>query len=87
MFLYKGNSKIDKNNYRLILVFFVFFKIFERYLYNFFYVFFNVNDFLYQLQFVFRKYYLMEIVLINMFDCMFFNFDDNCINGLILVDF
>lgn len=85
--LHKGNSKTDKNNYRPISVLPVLSKIFERHLHNSLYAFLNVNDLLYQLQSAFRKYHSTETALINMFDRMLFNLDDNRINGLILVDF
>lgn len=85
--LHKGNSKTDKNNYRPISVLPVLSKIFERHLHNSLYAFLNDNDLLYQLQSAFRKHYSTETALINIFDRMLFNLDDNRINGLVLADF
>ena len=87
---HKGNSKADKNNYRLISVLPVLSKIFERHLHNSLYVFLRDNDLLYQLQSAFRKHYSMVTAVLlqrNILDHMLFNLDDNRINSLVLAYF
>ena len=84
--LHKTVEKSDKNNYRPMSVFPILSKVFERHIYDSTYSFFNDNV-LYQFQSGFRCHHSTETALINIYDRLINNLDNNSINGIIFADF
>jgi hypothetical protein len=85
--LHKTGEKSDKNNYRPISVLPILSKVFERHIYDSTYSFFNDNNVLYQFQSGVRRHHSTETALINNYDRLINNLDNNSINGIIFADF
>ena len=85
--LHKTGEKSDKNNYRPISVLPILSKVLERHIHNSIYLFLKDNNILYQFQSGFRCYHSTETALINIYDRLIYNVDNNCINGVIFADF
>ena len=77
--LHKTGEKSDKNNYRPISVLPILSKVFEHHIYNSIYSFLEDNNILYQFQSGFRRHHSAETALINMYDRLINNLDNNCI--------
>ena len=86
--IYKGKgSKSDMNNYRPILLLPLLSKIFERHIHTAMYNHLNGNNLLYNLQSGFCKTYSTETALIRLIDQLFWNLDNDEINGLVFIDY
>jgi hypothetical protein len=85
--LHKTGEKSDKNNYRPISVLPILSKVFEGHIYDSTYSFFNDNNVLYQFQSGFRRHHSTETTLINIYDRLINNINNNSINGIIFADF
>lgn len=85
--LFKQGVVSDFFNYCLIFVLLVVLKVIECYMYNFLYVFFMDNNLLYYRQFGFCGMYSIEIFLIKLVDEFLFGLDNNCVCGMVLVDY
>ncbi len=86
--IYKGKgSKSNMSNYQPIAVLPLLSKIFERHIHTSLYNHLKDNNLLYNLQSGFRKTYSTEAALIRLIDQLFWNLDNDQINGLVFIDY
>ena len=86
--IYKGKGcKSKASNYRPISVLSVLSKVFERHIASSLRAHLKENALLYGLQSGFRKSFSTETALIRLLDQLLFNLDENCVSGLVLVDY
>lgn len=85
---YKGQgSRDDKNNYHPISVLPLLSKIFEKHIHQALYNYVRNNDFLYNLQFGFRRSHSTETALIRLIDQLLSDMDKDPVSGLVFVDY
>jgi len=85
--LFKGGASEDLNNYRPISVLPVLSKVIERHVHDSLSRYLSENNLIYSKQSGFRKLHSTETALIRIIDELLFNLDNNCVSGMILIDY
>ena len=85
--LFKGGDSEDLNNYRPISVLPVLSKVIERHVHDSLSRYLCENNLIYSKQSGFRKLHSTETALIRIIDELLFNLDNNCVSGMILIDY
>ena len=85
--IFKSGDPTDVTNYRPISVLPSLSKIAERHVHNAVYSFLCENDLIYIRQSGFRSKHSTETALIKIIDDLIFNLDNNCVSGMVLVDY
>ena len=85
--LFKGGDSEDLNNYRPISVLPVLSKVIERHVHDSLSSYLCENNLIYSKQSGFRKLHSTETALIGIIDELLFNFDNDRVSGMILIDY
>ena len=85
--IFKSGDPADVTNYRPISVLPILSKIAERHVYNALYSFLSENDLIYTRQSGFRLRHSTETALIKVIDDLLFNLDNDCVSGMVLIDY
>ena len=85
--IFKNCDQTEITNYRPISVLPILSKIAERHVNNAQYCFLCENDLIYPRQSGFRVKHSTETAPINIIDDLLFNLDNNCVSGMVLVDY
>ena len=85
--IFKSGDPADVTNYRPISVLPILSKIAERHVHNALYSFLSENDLIYTRQSGFRPRHITETALIRVIDDLLFNLDNDCVSGMVLIDY
>ena len=85
--IFKSGDPADVTNYRPISVLPILSKIAERHVYDALYSFLSENDLIYTRQSGFRPRHSTETALIKVIDDLLFNLDNDCVSGMVLIDY
>ena len=85
--IFKNGNQTEVTNYRPISVLPILSKIAERHVNNALYWFLCDKDLIYPRQSGFRTKHSTETALINIIDDLLFNLDNNCVSGMVMVDY
>ena len=83
--IYKRGDPANVTNYRPISV--LLSKIGERHVHNALYSFLSENNLIYTRQSGFRPRHSTETALIKIIDDLLFNLDNDCVSGMVLIDY
>ena len=85
--IFKSGDPGDVTNYRPISVLPILSKIAERHVHNALYSFLSENDLIYTRQSGFRPRHSTETALIKVIDDLLLNLDNDCVSGMVLIDY
>ena len=85
--IFKSGDPADVTNYRPISVLPILSKIAERHVHNALYRFLSENDLIYTRQSGFRPRHSTETALIKVIDDLLLNLDNDCVSGMVLIDY
>ena len=85
--IHKSESTLDPKNYRPISIISVFSKILEKIMYIRINAFLNSNNILNNQQFGFRKGYSTEAALLQIFNDIYNNYNNNCYSMAVFIDY